>query len=131
MSISTTPLRHARQDDQNGYIICLLWSSGAEEIKYPIYYGMLTSTRRHHPTTPRRTAPGGPHRHRLNDQARHTLTSMSNHVAGLTQAVTGAGSSQSPHACVPHAGDRAGPLANAPIPSLPKYLHVLTSVSHV
>jgi hypothetical protein len=112
MSIWTTPLRRARRDDQNGYIICVIWRSGAEDIKYPIYYGMLTSSRRHHPTSPRRTAPGGSHLHGLSGQARHTPTSASQHVAGLPQAVMGVGS-RSPHACVAHAGDRAGPLANS------------------
>jgi hypothetical protein len=39
----------------------------------------------------------------------------SQRVAGLPQAVTGAGSSRPPHACVPHEGDRSSPLANAPM----------------
>jgi hypothetical protein len=47
--------------------------------------------------------------------ARHTA-GTSQRAAGLPQAVTGAGSSRPLHACVPHARDRVGPLANLLLP---------------
>jgi hypothetical protein len=69
MLIWTTPLRRACRDDRNGYIICLLWSSGAQDITCLIYYGMLTSSRRqtphlttHGPNTRVTHKPLSPHR---------------------------------------------------------------------
>jgi hypothetical protein len=56
----TPSLRRAHRDEQNGYIIFLLWSSGAEDITFPIYYGMLTSSRRQHPISPRTDPQAGP-----------------------------------------------------------------------
>jgi hypothetical protein len=41
-------------------IICLLWSSGVKDITYPIDYGILTSSRRQHPTSPQTGPPAGP-----------------------------------------------------------------------
>jgi hypothetical protein len=41
-------------------IICLLWSSGVKDITCPIDYGILTSSRRQHPTSPQTGPPAGP-----------------------------------------------------------------------
>jgi hypothetical protein len=67
--IVTTPLRRARQDDQNGHIICLFRSSDAKYVKWTNIQRIMTSAPRRtdqymratwqadcHPAEPRRRA---------------------------------------------------------------------------